>query len=81
MSVLQKLLDLDICGIDIMAKDLRTPVSENGGAILEVNAAPGFRMHIDPSEGIGRNAAEPVIDMLFPDRGNGTYSNYCCYRN
>lgn len=66
-----KIIGLDICGIDIMAKDLRTPVTENGGAILEVNAAPGFRMHIDPSEGIGRNAAEPVIDMLFPDRGNG----------
>ena len=66
-----KIIGLDICGIDIMAKDLRTPVSENGGAILEVNAAPGFRMHIDPSEGLGRNAAEPVIDMLFPDRGNG----------
>ena len=66
-----KIIGLDICGIDIMAKDLRTPVKENGGAILEVNAAPGFRMHIDPSEGIGRNVAEPVVDMLFPDRGNG----------
>lgn len=66
-----KIIGLDICGIDIMAQDLHTPVSENGGAILEVNAAPGFRMHIDPSEGLGRNAAEPVIDMLFPDRSNG----------
>jgi len=66
-----KIIGLDICGIDIMAKDLRTPVKENGGAILEVNAAPGFRMHIDPSEGIGRNVAEPVVDMLFPDRSNG----------
>lgn len=66
-----KIIGLDICGIDIMAKDLRTPVKENGGAILEVNAAPGFRMHIDPSEGIGRNVAEPVVDMLFPDRHNG----------
>lgn len=66
-----KIIGLDICGIDIMAKDLRTPVKENGGAILEVNAAPGFRMHIDPSEGIGRNVAEPVVDMLFPDKGNG----------
>ncbi|MES2775881.1 MAG: cyanophycin synthetase [Bacteroidota bacterium] len=63
---ISKIIGLDICGIDIMAKDLRTPVSENGGAILEVNAAPGFRMHIDPSEGLGRNVAEPVIDMLFP---------------
>ncbi|MBC7867604.1 MAG: cyanophycin synthetase, partial [Gloeobacteraceae cyanobacterium ES-bin-316] len=45
---------------------LRTPVRENGGAILEVNAAPGFRMHIDPSLGLARNVAEPVVDMLFP---------------
>jgi cyanophycin synthetase len=66
-----KIIGLDICGIDIMAQDLHTPVNENGGAILEVNAAPGFRMHIDPSEGLARNAAEPVIDMLFPDRSNG----------
>lgn len=61
-----KIIGLDICGIDIMASDLRTPVTENGGAILEVNAAPGFRMHIEPSEGLGRNVAEPVVDMLFP---------------
>jgi len=61
-----KIIGLDICGIDVMATDLRTPVSENGGAILEVNAAPGFRMHIEPSEGLGRNVAEPVVDMLFP---------------
>jgi cyanophycin synthetase len=63
---ISKIIGLDICGIDIMATDLRTPVSENGGAILEVNAAPGFRMHIDPAEGLPRNVAEPVIDMLFP---------------
>lgn len=61
-----RIVGLDICGIDIMANDLRTPVSENGGAILEVNAAPGFRMHIEPAEGLPRNVAEPVIDMLFP---------------
>ena len=61
-----RIIGLDICGIDIMAKDLRSPVSETGGVILEVNAAPGFRMHIDPSEGLPRNAAEPVVDMLFP---------------
>ncbi len=61
-----KIIGLDICGIDIMAKDLRTPVSENGGAILEVNAAPGFRMHIEPAVGLPRNVAEPVVDMLFP---------------
>jgi len=63
---ISKIVGLDICGIDIMATDLRTPVIENGGAILEVNAAPGFRMHIEPAVGIARNVAEPVIDMLFP---------------
>jgi cyanophycin synthetase len=68
---ISKIIGLDICGIDIMAADLRTPVSENGGAILEVNAAPGFRMHIDPSEGLPRNVAEPVIDMLFPKGSEG----------
>ncbi len=61
-----RIIGLDICGIDVMACDLRTPVTENGGAILEVNAAPGFRMHIEPAEGLARNVAEPVIDMLFP---------------
>lgn len=61
-----RIIGLDICGIDVMATDLRTPVAENGGAVLEVNAAPGFRMHIDPSEGLPRNVAEPVVDMLFP---------------
>ena len=66
-----KIIGLDICGIDIMVSDLRKPVAENGGAILEVNAAPGFRMHIDPSEGLPRNVAEPVVDMLFPKGSAG----------
>ncbi|MEP6928089.1 MAG: cyanophycin synthetase [Ginsengibacter sp.] len=66
-----KIIGLDICGIDIMASDLKTPLVENGGAVLEVNAAPGFRMHVEPSKGIARNVAEPVIDMLFPKRITG----------
>ena len=66
-----KIIGLDICGIDIMASDLKTPLFENGAAVLEVNAAPGFRMHVEPSEGIGRNVAEPVIDMLYPKGTNG----------
>lgn len=68
---ISKIIGLDICGIDIMAPDLRLPISENGGAVLEVNAAPGFRMHIDPAVGIARNVAEPVIDMLFPKGSAG----------
>ncbi|MCW3094056.1 MAG: cphA [Ferruginibacter sp.] len=66
-----QIIGLDICGIDIMAPDLRLPISENGGAVLEVNAAPGFRMHIDPAIGLPRNVAEPVIDMLFPKGSAG----------
>lgn len=61
-----RIIGLDICGVDVMAPDLTTPLTENGGAVLEVNAAPGFRMHLEPSEGLARNVAEPVIDMLFP---------------
>ncbi len=68
---ISKIIGLDICGIDIMAPNLKVPVTENGGAVLEVNAAPGFRMHIEPSEGIARNVAEPVIDMLFPKENTG----------
>lgn len=61
-----RIIGLDICGVDVMAPDLTRPLKENGGAVLEVNAAPGFRMHLDPSEGLARNVAEPVVDMLFP---------------
>ena len=66
-----QIIGLDICGIDVMASDLKTPLFENGGAVLEVNAAPGFRMHIEPSEGLPRNVAEPVVDMLFPKGSEG----------
>jgi cyanophycin synthetase len=68
---ISKIIGLDICGIDIMAPDLRVPIKENGGAVLEVNAAPGFRMHIEPAAGLPRNVAEPVVEMLFPNRSNG----------
>ncbi len=68
---ISKIIGLDICGIDIMAEDLRNPINENGGAVLEVNAAPGFRMHIEPTVGLPRNVSEPVIDMLFPNRTSG----------
>jgi cyanophycin synthetase len=66
-----RIIGLDICGIDIMAPDLKKPITENGGAVLEVNAAPGFRMHVEPAFGLPRNAAEPVIDMLFPKGSTG----------
>jgi cyanophycin synthetase len=63
---ISRIVGLDICGIDIMAENLTEPLTENGGVVLEVNAAPGFRMHLAPSEGLPRNVAAPVIDMLYP---------------
>jgi len=63
---ISRIIGLDICGIDIMANNLTEPLTENGGVILEVNAAPGFRMHIAPSEGLPRNVAGSVVDMLYP---------------
>jgi cyanophycin synthetase len=63
---ISRIIGLDICGIDIMAENLTQPLTENGGVVLEVNAAPGFRMHLAPSEGLPRNVAAPVIDMLYP---------------
>jgi cyanophycin synthetase len=61
-----KIIGLDVAGIDVIAPNVSEPLTESGGGIIEVNAAPGFRMHLAPSEGIGRNVAEHVIDMLFP---------------
>ena len=63
---ISKIINLDICGIDIMAHTLTEPISETGGAVLEVNAGPGFRMHLQPSSGLPRNVAANVVDMLFP---------------
>ena len=63
---ISRVIGLDICGVDIMAENLTQPLKQNGGCILEVNAAPGFRMHLAPSEGLPRNVASPVIDMLYP---------------
>lgn len=61
------IVGLDVCGIDIMAPDLSTPIIDNGGIIMEVNAAPGFRMHLSPAEGKPRNVAKSVVDMLYPE--------------
>lgn len=67
-----KIIGLDICGIDIMAKSIQEPLCRNRGVVLEVNAAPGFRMHLDPSVGKPRNVATAVVDMLYPKGSNPT---------
>jgi cyanophycin synthetase len=63
---ISRVIGLDICGIDIMAQNLTEPLEITGGVVLEVNAAPGFRMHLAPANGLPRNVAAPVIDMLYP---------------
>jgi cyanophycin synthetase len=57
---------LDIGGVDFLTSDITRSYKEIGGGIVEVNAAPGFRMHVAPSEGKPRDVAGKVIDMLFP---------------
>lgn len=59
-------IDLDIGGVDFLSKDITESYRDAGGGICEVNAGPGFRMHVAPSEGTPRDVAGPVIDMLFP---------------
>ena len=61
-----RVVGLDVAGIDFIAPDITQPVRETGGAIVEVNAAPGFRMHTHPTEGEPQYVAKPVIDLLFP---------------
>jgi cyanophycin synthetase len=61
-----KAIDLDIGGVDFLTRDITESYREAGGGICEVNAGPGFRMHVAPSEGKPRDVAGPVIDMLFP---------------
>jgi cyanophycin synthetase len=61
-----RVVGLDVAGIDFIAPDITVPVRESGGAIVEVNAAPGFRMHTHPTEGEPQYVARPVIDLLFP---------------
>jgi cyanophycin synthetase len=60
------LVDLDIAGIDVVAPSIETPIVQNGGGIVEVNAAPGFRMHLAPTAGKPRAVGDAVVDMLFP---------------
>lgn len=61
-----QILALDVAGIDMLCADIRRPISEQNGAIVEVNAAPGLRMHLHPAVGQGRDVGKPIIDMLYP---------------
>lgn len=59
-------LGLDISGVDIITSDISKPLAETNGAVVEVNAGPGLRMHLEPSEGQGRPVGKAIVSMLFP---------------
>ena len=62
-----QIIGLDCVGIDVLATDISLPIGQSGVKVVEVNAAPGFRMHLEPTEGQPRNVAKAMVDMLFPD--------------
>ena len=62
-----RLIGLDVAGVDITAPDISKPIAQTGGVIIEINAAPGIRMHHYPAEGKKRNVAKSIIDMLYPE--------------
>jgi cyanophycin synthetase len=65
------MVGLDVCGVDVVCRDIAQPLEDQGGGVVEVNAAPGLRMHLAPSFGKPRPLGEAIIDTLFPDGHNG----------
>lgn len=61
-----KLIGLDVAGVDLVAQDISNPVNIKNGAVIEINAAPGIRMHHYPAKGKPRNAARAIVEKLFP---------------
>ena len=61
-----RIIGLDCVGVDALAQDISLPLDSSGIKVVEVNAAPGFRMHLEPTNGQPRNVAEKMVDMLFP---------------
>jgi cyanophycin synthetase len=66
-----QVIGLDIAGVDIVATDISVPLEEQCGVIVEINAAPGLRMHLQPSVGISRPVGEAIVSTLFPDGDDG----------
>ncbi|MBV2234363.1 MAG: cyanophycin synthetase, partial [Sterolibacterium sp.] len=66
-----QMVGLDICGIDLVCEHVLSPIEEQGGGIVEVNAAPGLRMHLNPSYGKSRAVGEAIINTLYPDGEDG----------
>ncbi len=64
-------IGLHICGVDVVCETVLRPLEEQGGGIVEVNAAPGLRMHLAPSFGKARNVGVPMVDLLFHAHDDG----------
>src|SRR5881275_1814291 len=61
-------IGLDIAGVDVVCRNIKRPLYEQGGGVVEVNAAPGLRMHVYPSEGKSRPVGDAIVDLLFPGK-------------
>ncbi|MFM2328663.1 MAG: hypothetical protein RLZZ494_766, partial [Pseudomonadota bacterium] len=66
-----QMIGLDICGVDVVCENVIRPLEEQSGGIVEVNAAPGLRMHLSPSFGKGRAVGEAVINHLYAPGEDG----------
>ncbi len=66
-----QMVGLDICGVDVVCESVLLPMEEQSGGVVEVNAAPGLRMHLSPSFGKGRDVGEAVIATMFPNGEDG----------
>ncbi len=66
-----RMIGLDICGVDVVCASVLEPIEQQQGGVVEVNAAPGLRMHLSPSYGKGRPVGEAIISTMFPDGENG----------
>ncbi|MFM8756051.1 MAG: cyanophycin synthetase [Limnohabitans sp.] len=66
-----RMVGVDICGVDVVCESVQRPLEEQNGGVVELNAAPGLRMHISPSYGKGRDVGQAVIDFMFPEGDNG----------
>ncbi len=66
-----RMIGLDICGVDVVAESVLYPLEEQNGGVVEVNAAPGLRMHLNPSFGKGRAVGEAIIANMYADGNDG----------
>ena len=66
-----RMVGLDICGVDVVCESVMRPLEEQNGGIVEVNAAPGLRMHLNPSFGKGRDVGQAAVELMFPNGENG----------